>query len=83
MRNCQLSSAREAPDVGQVAQHQRQVMRVVDAANLPDAPGGLGVAELAAQRIARIGRIGDDAAVAQDRRRLPDQARLRVRRVDG
>ena len=38
---------------------------------------------LAAERVARIRRIGDDAAVAQDLGRLPDQPRLRMRGVDG
>ncbi len=69
---------REMADRRKIAQHQRQVVLVVEAANLPDAPRGHGVAEMAAERVARIGRIRDDAAVAQDRRRLPDQARLRV-----
>ena len=36
------------------------------------------VADAAAERVAGIGRVGDDAAVAQDRRRLPDQPRLRM-----
>ena len=73
---------REVADLGQVAQHERQMMPFVDAADLPDAPRRVGVADVAAERVARIGRIGDHAAVAQDRRRLPDQARLRVGRVN-
>jgi hypothetical protein len=32
----------------------------------------------AAERVARIRRIRDHAAVAQDRRSLPDESRLRV-----
>ncbi len=59
---------REASDFGQVAQDERQVMRVADAANQADALRRGCIADMAAQRIARVGRIGDDAAVAQDRR---------------
>ncbi len=73
---------REAARVRQVAAHERQVMRVVDAANVADALGRADVAQLAAERVARVRRIGNDATLAQDDRRLPDQARLRVRRVN-
>jgi hypothetical protein len=40
------------------------------------------VAELAAQGIARIGRIDDDAAVADDIDSLPDQPLLRIVGMD-
>ena len=69
---------REMADLGQVAQHERQVVRVVDAADLADPLRRRRVAEVAAERVARIGRVGDHAAVAQDRRRLPDEPRLRI-----
>ena len=52
--------------------------RFVDAANLANAPRRRRVADVAAERVARIGRIGDDPARPQDRRRLPDEPRLRI-----
>ena len=73
---------REMADLGEVAQHQREMVSLVDTADLPDAPRRDGVADVAAQRIARVGRVRDDAALAQDRRRLPDEARLRVGRMN-
>ena len=39
-------------DLRQVAQHEREEMTFVDAANLADAPGGRGVADVAAERVA-------------------------------
>ena len=69
---------REMADLGQVAQHERQEVRFVDAANLANAPRRRRVADVAAERVAGIGGIGDDPAVPQDRRRLPDEARLRI-----
>ena len=57
-------------------------MRVADAPYLADPLRGARIAEMTPERVARIGRIRDDPAVAQDIGRLPDQARLRVDRMD-
>ena len=70
-------------DFGQVAQHECQVVIVPYAPDLPNAPGRVRVSDMAAERVARIRRIGNDAAVAQDLCRLPDQARLRVGGMNG
>ena len=69
-------------DFVEVAQYQRQVMAFVDAADLPDAPDRLGIPDLTAERIARVRRVGDDAPCTEDRRRLADEPRLGMRRVN-
>ena len=43
---------------------------------------GVLVAQVAAERIARVCRVRNDTAIAQDGRRLPDEPWLRMRRVD-
>ncbi len=53
-------------------------MTFVEAANLANAPGGRRIAEMASERVAGIGGVGDDPALPQDRRRLPDEPRLRI-----
>jgi len=50
-------------------------------ANAADALHGFLVADRAAERIARIRGVDDDAAVAQDFRRKPAQAYLWILRV--
>jgi hypothetical protein len=65
------------PDLRQVAQHEGQQVRLVDAPDLADASRRRGVPEVATERVRRIGRVGDDPARAKNRRRLPDEARLR------
>ncbi len=69
-------------DLGKVVQHQRQQMVVTDTANPPDPPRGVRVADPAAEGVARIGRIGDDAASARIAGGLPDQPRLGIQRMD-
>ncbi len=73
--------ARVAADLGQVAAHQREVMVLVGVADAADALQRVLVADMAAQRVAGIGGIGDDAARADDFRGLPYKAQLRVFRV--
>ena len=63
--------AREMADFAQIAQHERQMVLVADAANAPDALRRGSIAQLASQRVSGVCRIRDDAAGAQDRRRLP------------
>ncbi len=65
-------------DLRKIPQHECQVVSFVDAADLPDAPGRRRVADVAAERIARVRGIGDHAAGAQDGRRLPDETRLGI-----
>ena len=62
--------AREVPQFDQVPQHEREVVVLVDAAQVANAPHRLVVAESASERIARVCRVGDHPAVAQDLRRL-------------
>jgi len=68
--------AREAADLGEARAHQREVMMTVGVADAPHALEHGGIAQVPAERVAGIGRIGDEAAVAHDLRRLPDQAQL-------
>src|SRR6266545_1318118 len=72
----------EMADAGEVAQHQGQVMRIADAADLADALRGSRLAEATAERVTRVRRIGNHATIAQDRRRLANEPRLRIDRVD-
>ncbi len=58
----------EAADIGKVAAHQCEMMMTVGVADAPHALERRLVADVAAERVARIGRIGDDAARAHDRR---------------
>src|SRR6185503_1648919 len=74
---------RVARHLGEIAAHQRQVMALVDTANAAQALGPFRAGAVAAQRIARVRRIGDQAAVAHDFGGLAHQALLRVRRMDG
>jgi hypothetical protein len=69
--------------LGQVAAHQGQVVALVDRAHAAQALEAFRAGAIAAQRVARVGRIGDHAAVADDIGRLADEPLLRMRRVDG
>jgi len=66
-----------------VAADERQMMLRVDSPQRTNALGSRDVPDAAAERVARIGRICDYAAGASDRGRLPNQATLRVDRMDG
>ena len=70
-----------AADLGQVAAHQREMMVAVGVAQAADALERGRVADVTAERVAAVGRIGDQPAVAQDLRGLADQPRLRILRV--
>src|SRR5207237_6054577 len=69
---------RVASDFFQIATDERQMMLVVDRAQRPNALRGDCIADLTAERIARIRRIRDHAARAHDFGRLPHQSRLRI-----
>jgi hypothetical protein len=66
-----------------VTAHQRQVVSLVDRPDTAQALEPFRVRAIAAKRVAGIGWIGDDAAVAHDVRRLADEPLLRMGRVDG
>ncbi len=74
-------NARVASDLGQIGAHQRVVVVTVGVPEPADALQGSGITNMAAERIATVGRIGYQPAVAQDLRGLADQSRLRVLRV--
>ena len=78
-----VGEARESARIGQVATDERQMVRLADAADLANALRRRRIVQMAAERVARIRRIGDDPAVTQDFGREPHQPRLRMRGVDG
>ena len=63
-----------AANLGQVTTHQREMMVLVGIAQAPQALQRILVTNVAAQRIAAVGGIGDQATLAQDLRGLTDQA---------
>src|SRR5690606_35876721 len=69
--------------LGKIAADQREMMTCVDAADGADALHRALVTDVAAERITGVGRIHDNAAAADDFRRAPDQAWLRIVRMDG
>ena len=69
-------------NLGQIPHHQGQVVTVIDLPNLPNAIQRLLVAQMASQRVARIGRQGNDGTVADELCRLHQQARLRRIRMN-
>ncbi len=69
------------PELGEVAADQGELVLGVELADLPDPFDALAVAELAAQREAGVGGVGDEPAGAQDLDHLADRATLRIDRV--
>ena len=57
--------ARVGRDLGQVAAHQRELVVPVEVADATQAIGRVPVVEMAAERVAGIGRIRDHGALAQ------------------
>src|SRR6185369_3907890 len=74
--------ARVMRDLRQVAAHEREVMMLVGLADARDALHRLLVADVAAERVAGVRRVHDDAALTDQGHRLPYEARLRVLGVD-
>ena len=72
----------ELPELGEVLAHQREVVLVVEAADPQDPVAPVPVAEPAAERVAGVGRVGDQRVVAQRVGDLLEQPRLRVVGVD-
>jgi hypothetical protein len=54
------------------------MMVPIGATNAPQALECRGIADVAAKRIAGVGRIGDQAAIAYDLGRATDQSQLRI-----
>ena len=69
--------------LAQIGAHQGQVVFQIDFADGEDALHCGFVAEFAAERVAGVGGVDDDSAVADDVRRLLNQAFLGVVGVDG
>src|SRR5689334_17709754 len=74
---------RVAPDLREVAAHERQVMALVDVAYPAQPLERSRRSGQAAERIARVRRVGDQAVAANDLGRTPYEARLRMRGMDG
>jgi hypothetical protein len=74
--------ARVTGDLGEVAADKREWVPLVGEPDPPDAFHGLLVPEVTTERIAGIRGINDHAAGAHDLGRAPDQADLRVFRVN-
>jgi hypothetical protein len=75
----------DAGVVGQLAQvsaQQGEMVFLVDAADLAQPVDGILVVEVAGQRIAGVGRHGDDAAALEQRRCLLQQPGLRIVGMD-
>ena len=69
-------------DLRQVAAHQRQVVTRIHVPHAAQALDRAGVPEMAAQRVAGVGRIGDQPAAAHDLSGAAHQPRLRVSGMD-
>src|ERR1051325_7379455 len=69
-------------DLGEVAAHERETVPLVHAANPAQPLERGGGAEVATERVARIGGIGDQAAPLHGLGREADQPLLRMRRMD-
>ena len=67
---------REPADLGEIGADQGEMVVAVRPAQAADALQGILVADVPPERVAGIGGIGNDAALAQDVRRLADEARL-------
>src|ERR1700694_636635 len=74
---------RVTADLAEIAAYQRQMMPVGDTAQRTNALSGIRVADLASECIARIRRICDPPARADDFSRLSHQSRLRIGGLDG
>lgn len=72
----------ELPELREVATHEREVMLGVEISDRANAIECVAVADLCTERVARIGRVRDQIACDEHRRRLVDVALLRVVRMD-
>jgi hypothetical protein len=73
----------ELAELGEVAAHQREVVPLVEAADLQDPVAPLAVADATAERVTRVRGVGDQRVVLTERGdHLLEQPRLRVLGVD-
>lgn len=72
----------EQPHLRQVAAQQREVVLLVQLAQAPNPLDGVFIANLAAQRVGRVGRVNHHATLADDLDGLFYQARLWVLRMN-
>jgi len=72
----------ELAQLGEVLAYQREVMPVVELADRPDPGDAVGVAELAAERVARVRWVSDHATRPHDIGDLGDRPPLRIGRMD-
>ena len=66
----------------EIATHEREMVSFIDAPDFADATRGIRVSYSASERIARVRWIRDYPAAIERIRCDPQQARLRMRRVD-
>ena len=69
--------------LGKVAAHEREMVPFVDAADAAQPLDRLCGGRQAAERVARVGRIGDQAAPAHNFRRAANEPELRIGGMDG
>jgi len=77
-----VAQVHELTELGEVAAHQGEVVLVVELAQLLDPLETVPVAQLDAQGVAGVGRVGDQRVVAEQVDHLGDSPWLRVDRVD-
>ena len=70
-----------ARDLREVTADQREVVVPVGLTDAADALQSLFVPDMATERVAGIGRVGDHPARPQELDRLPDEAQLRIERM--
>jgi hypothetical protein len=71
----------ELAELREVPAHEREVVTVVEVADLPDPVQARLVAQLATEREARVRRVRDQPVVPQDPDHLGDRPALRIVRV--
>ena len=74
--------ARVLRDLGQIATHQREMMVTIGVANAANALERVLVADVAAERVTGVGRIGDDAAATQNVHGLTNQPQMGIFRME-
>jgi hypothetical protein len=72
----------ESAELGELRDHQGEVMLVPQMPDAPDALYAGAIAQSAAQRITGISRVGDQAVVSKDLDHLVESAGLRIFRMD-
>ena len=73
-----VADVHELAELRERVAHQREVVPVVEVADAQDPVATVAVAEPAAQRVAGVGRVGDQRVVVEGVDDLLDQPRLRI-----